>query len=305
MSASPSAAEAAQRLRGILIYCSSMLIFSSLDTSAKFASTALPALEVSWMRFVVHALLAIAILRPWRHWNLYKTKRPVLQIARSLVLAGSTIFNFMALRELQLDETAAIGFSGPFFIAGLAGPFLGEWAGPRRWMAIFIGFIGVLIVTAPGVGTFKPAIFLALSAALSYAFFILSTRLLTATESMQSLLLYAAAIPALALAPLAIPEAIMPPTIPIGVALLMMGVFGILAHWCVIRAHTLAPAPVLAPFMYIQMVWAILLGYLVFGNLPEPRTLVGAGVIVVSGIYLLYREHLRAPDRPPSTIDGA
>lgn len=305
MSSSPSEADAASRLRGILIYCSSMLVFSSLDTSAKFASKALPALEVTWMRFVVHALLAVVILRPWRNWNLYRTQRPWLQLTRSLVLTASTIFNFMALRELQLDEAAAIGFSGPFMIAGLAGPILGEWAGPRRWGAIVIGFIGVLIITAPGYGSFKPAILLSLSAAFSYAFFILSTRLLTATETMSSMLLYAAAIPAIALTPLALPEAIMPPTIPIAIALCMMGVFGIVAHWCVIRAHTIAPAPVLAPFMYVQMVWAIILGYAVFGDVPAPRTLAGAAVIVASGIYLLYRERVRAPQMPPSTIDGA
>jgi drug/metabolite transporter (DMT)-like permease len=303
MSSSPHAAEAAHRLRGILIYCSSMLIFASLDTSAKYASTVLPSMEVTWMRFVVHATLAIAILRPWRNWNVYRTERPVLQIFRSLVLAGSTILNFLALRELQLDESAAIGFSGPFMIAAFAGPVLGEWAGRRQWIAIGLGFVGVLIVTAPGYASFKPAILLSLSAALCYAFFILSTRKLAHTETMSSMLLFAAAVPTLALAPIAIPVWILPPTLPVAVALGMMGVCGLAAHWCVIQAHRLAAAPVLAPFMYIQMIWAILLGYLVFHTVPAPRTLIGAAVIVASGIFLLYGERASRPGRTLSTID--
>lgn len=299
----PRSDEAARRLRGIAIYCMTMLAFAGLDTSAKYAGRYVPPFEVAWVRFLVHVVLAVAILRPWRDWRQYQTKRPLMQILRSFFLVGSTVFNFLALQSLQLDQTSSIGFSGPFLIAALAGPVLGEWAGPRRWVAILIGFAGVLVITAPGFGSFQPAILLSLSSTCSYVFYILSTRLLTSTETSSSLLLLSAIVPALALAPVALPVAIAPPTVLVAFAMLMTGICGLVGHWCVILAHRIAPAPVLAPFMYTQVLWMIGLGYLVFGDVPAPRTLVGTAIIVGSGLYLLYRERLQAPDRLPPVLD--
>src|SRR5258706_16471398 len=95
-------------------------------------------------------ILVLVALRPWRALSLSLPRRPVLQIARSLFLTASTVFNFLALRHLQLAETTTISFAGAFVVAGLAGPMLGEWIGPRRWAAIAVGFIGVVVVTRPG-----------------------------------------------------------------------------------------------------------------------------------------------------------
>lgn len=296
-------ADPAQRLRGIAIYCMTMMAFACLDTSAKYASRFVPFLEVAWMRFVIHIILALAILRPWRNWGPYQTRRPVLQAVRSLFLVGSTVFNFWALRTLQLDQAVSIGFSGPFLIAALAGPILGEWAGPRRWIAISVGFIGVLVITLPGFGDFKPAIFLSLASTCSYAFYIISTRLLASTESSASMLLFSAVVPALALTPIAAPIAVLPPTPLVMLCMVMTGIFGLAGHWGVILAHKIAPAPVLAPFSYTQILWMILLGYLVFGDIPQPRTLIGTAIIVSSGLYLLYRERVGAPGKPPSVYE--
>ena len=129
-----------------------MLLFSILDTAAKYVSRYMPALEVVWARYAVSLIFAVIILRPWANLGQYVMKRPYIQVLRGLFLLGSTAFNFVALRYLQLAETAAIAFAAPFFIVGLAGPVLGEWAGPRRWAAAVIGFIGVIIVVQPGPG---------------------------------------------------------------------------------------------------------------------------------------------------------
>jgi drug/metabolite transporter (DMT)-like permease len=290
-----AAAEAQQRLRGIALYCLAMFCFALLDASAKYASLYLPVLSIVWVRFALHAVLAILVFQPWRHWALYRTKRPFLQILRGLFLAGSTFFNFMAVHRLQLDQTMSIGFSAPFISAALAGPILGEWAGPRRWAAIVVGFIGVLIITMPGVGDLNPAIFLSLIAACCNACYILSTRMLTRTDSSVGMLLYSAVVPLILITPVADPLAATPPSLVVALSLALTGVLGFVGHGFLIRAHHHAAVPVLAPFMYTGMIWMILLGYFVFGDVPAPRTLAGASIIIASGLYLLYRERVRAP----------
>ncbi|WP_051094047.1 DMT family transporter [Kaistia granuli] len=296
MSPLPTAdAEASQRLRGIALYCLAMLCFAVLDASAKFAAQYVPVLSIVWVRFAIHALLAVALFQPWRHWAVYRTRRPVLQILRALFLTGSTFFNFLAVHQLQLDQTMSIGFSAPFITAALAGPILGEWAGPRRWAAIIVGFIGVLIITMPGFGNLNPAIFLSLIAACCNACYILSTRMLTRSDSSAGMLLYSAVVPLILLTPVAQPLEAMPPTILVALCLFLTGALGFVGHWFLIRAHHHTAVPVLAPFMYTGLIWMILLGYFVFGDVPEPRTLVGASIIIASGLYLLYRERVRAP----------
>lgn len=299
-------AEATLRLRGIALYSLAMLLFAGTDACAKFAGQFVPVMEVVWLRFLVQVVLAALVFQPWRAIALYKTRRPVMQFLRGMFLAGSTIFNFLAIHELQLDQTMSIGFSAPFITAALAGPLLGEWAGPRRWAAILVGFIGVLVITMPGFGSLKPAIFLSLAAACSNAFYILSTRLLTRTESSAGLLLYSALIPMLVLSPVALPAMAMPPTPVVALCLVLTGALAFIGHWCLVRAHHMTAVPVLAPFMYTGLIWMILLGYLIFGDVPAPRTLVGAGIIIASGLYLLYRERVKAPDRltPVDVLDA-
>lgn len=285
-------AEAADRLRGIGLYCLALLTFTALDTGAKYASATLPPIEIAWVRFAVHALVAAIVLRPWRDWSLYLTKRPTRQILRSVFLFLSTVFNFFALRELQLDETTTIAFASVFAVAALAGPFLGEWIGPRRWAAILVGFIGVVVVTEPGSSAFNPAILFSIGAMLSYTGYILLTRQLAGTESPASLLLYSGLIPAAMLTPVALPIAEWPSTVLVAIALAVAGISGALGHWLLIHAHRVAPASVLAPFSYTQLVWMTGSGYLFFSDVPSRTTLIGAAIIIASGLYLLYRERV-------------
>jgi drug/metabolite transporter (DMT)-like permease len=284
---------AADRLRGIGLLCAGLFLFTLLDVLAKFASHSVPVIEIVWIRFLGQTVLVIAILRPWREPALYRTRQPMLQVVRAFGLFGSTLFNFLALRTLRLDQTATISLASVFVIAGLAVPLLGEYVGPRRWAAIVAGFVGVLIVLRPVGGGFNPEMLFSVASMLSYSVYNLLTRKLAATDSTRGLLLYSGLLPTVLLTPAAVPVAIWPPGIVVALAVLGTAVCGAIGHWLVINALRLAPASLLAPFNYIQIVWMTGAGFLFFGDLPDRYTIAGATIIVASGLYILYRERIR------------
>ncbi|MEO8667874.1 MAG: DMT family transporter [Bauldia sp.] len=284
--------EAAARLRGVGLYCISMMCFTGLDTLAKLVSHSVPVVEIVWVRFLGQTIFVILLLRPWRSLDAFRMASPLSQIIRAVALFLSTTFNFFALRSLQMDQTATIGFSSAFIVAGLAGPVLGEWIGWRRWLAILVGFVGVLIVIRPEAGSFDPALLWSVAATLCYSVYNLLTRKLTATDSAASLLLYSGLVPALFLAPIALPIAVWPPSLWIGAAILGTAAFGAVGHAIIIQAFRRAPASLLAPFTYSQIIWMPAAGFLVFGDVPGGHTLIGAAIIVASGLYILYRERV-------------
>jgi drug/metabolite transporter (DMT)-like permease len=287
-----TAEESAERLRGIGLLCAAVALFTVLDTSAKYASRFVPTIEVVWARYALSVVFSMVVLRPWRQWDVYLTRRPLVQILRALFLLMSTALNFLALLYLQLAETSAITFAAPLITTALAGPVLGEWAGPRRWAAILVGFIGVIIIVQPEPGAFNPAALLSVSAAFAYSGYALTTRLLSSTESPQGLLIYGSLLSALALTPALPVIAVAPPTWLVAAALAMTGLTGAIGHWCLIIANRHAPATLLAPFGYTQIIWMVASGYLVFGDVPGRATLAGAAIIIGSGLYVLYRERV-------------
>jgi drug/metabolite transporter (DMT)-like permease len=270
-----------------------LLFFTCLDAFAKYSSGYVPAIEVAWVRFLGHALIGILALRPWRNFAAYRSRRPFLQLLRSLLLGASTVLNFLALHELQLAETTTIMFASAFVVAGLAGPALGEWIGPRRWAAIAVGFIGVIIVMRPGPSGIQPAIFYSIGAMFCGSGYNLLTRVLAPTDSAASMLLFPAVAASILVAPIALPIAVLPPTPFVAFTLAMTGVCGAVGHWCLIHGHRITPAAILAPFVYTQLLWMVAIGYLAFNDLPHDATLLGAAVIVGSGLYILYRERVR------------
>ena len=287
-----SAGEAADRLRGIGLLCAAVALFTILDTCAKYAGQFVPPIQVAWARYFFSVILSVLILRPWRRPFDYYTRRPLLQIIRSAFLAISTVLNFIAIQHLQLAEAVSITFAMPLMVTALAGPVLGEWPGPRRWAAVIVGFVGVLIVMEPGPSTFQPATILSLIAAASYAGYSLATRMASTTESTPGLLIYGSLLAALILTPAMPVIAVVPPTWLVAAALVTTGVMAGIGHWLLITAHRIAPPAVLAPFSYTQIVWMVAAGYIVFDDVPTLSTLIGAAVIVASGLYVLYRERV-------------
>ncbi|QFS97824.1 EamA-like transporter family protein [Labrenzia sp. THAF191b] len=288
-----NAAAATAPLAGIGLIVLACLSFSVLDATAKYMSASLPTLQIVWMRFVSHVILSLVLFQVWKKPSLLKTNRPVLQIVRSFCLLGTTIFNFLAVRYLQLAETMSIMFAAPFVITALAGPLLGEWAGLRRWIAIIVGFIGVLVVTRPGLGGMHWAAIYSVAAMSFYAVYALLTRQLTATDSSAGMLIISGIVAAIAMAPAGISVWVTPPDVWTWVLLFATGAFGAGGHFLFIMAHRIAPAPVLAPFIYTQIVWMIALGFLIFDDVPTYTTILGAAIVVASGLYILYRERVK------------
>jgi drug/metabolite transporter (DMT)-like permease len=226
-----------------------------------------------------------------------RTGRPALQIGRSILLLLSTLANFLALRFLQLDEAIAIIFSTPFFVAALSGPILGEWVRWRRWTAIAVGFVGVLVVARPGTASFQPAALLSLMGAFCYALYSITTRVLARTDSNETTLFYSNLIGALVMMPV-VPFVWMTPSSPLVIAVMVAtGAFASFGHYLLIAGHRLAPAAVLSPFIYTELVWVIALGFLVFGDVPSRWTLAGSAIVVASGLYILHREQVRGRRR--------
>ncbi|MFA5633525.1 MAG: DMT family transporter [Porticoccaceae bacterium] len=283
------------------------VLFTFLDTSIKYLALAgVTPLFIAWIRFSSHVVLVAALFRGWQGTDRFRTSKPFAHLIRGALLAGSTIFNILALRYLQLAETTSIYFFGPMVITALAGPLLGEWAGWRRWVAIVFGFIGVLVITRPGVGVFGIGHMFALCSMLSNSVYIIMTRSMSATETAESLIFYSALAPMILLTPtLWLTQWPSVGLLQWGL-LLLLGLFGGLGHWCLIQAYRRATATALAPYSYQQMVWVIAAGLLVFGQFPDVWTLAGAGIIMASGLYIVHREHrLRVLNRAVADADVA
>jgi drug/metabolite transporter (DMT)-like permease len=286
--------ERRSRLVGIALVCGAFACFSYLDTTAKYLNVYMATLQVVWARYTGGFVFALIVSNPLTRPELMRTRRPYLQIGRSTLLLASTCFNFLALRYLQLDQATAIAFSTPFFVAAMSGPILGEWVRWRRWMAIAAGFVGVLVVIRPSPADFNPAVLLSVGAAVCYALYAITTRLLSRSDSNETTLFYSNIVGVIALLPV-LPFVWVTPHEPVIIALMLLtGFFGGFGHYLFVRAHRLAPVSVLAPFTYTQLLWVIVLGFLVFGQLPSAWTLAGSAIVIASGLYLLNRERKRA-----------
>jgi drug/metabolite transporter (DMT)-like permease len=278
------------RVLAVGLMCGAMVCFTGLDTCAKWLSFTLPAIQIVWARYVAAAIIALAASRPLSRPSALRSKKPWLQTLRSILLLGSTTANVLALRQLQLSETATISFLTPIFVALFAGPLLGERVGAERMAAIAVGFLGVAIATRPGTAAFRPIVFVAVAGVLCNTGYVLATRKLAAEDAPQTTLAWTQVAGIVLLTPL-LPWVWRQPTTPqVWLVMAVMGVFGAAGHLLLIVAHRFAPAPALTPFSYTQLIWMIVSGVLVFGDWPSAATLVGASLVVVCGAYLALRE---------------
>jgi drug/metabolite transporter (DMT)-like permease len=281
-------------LRAIGLMCLAWALFACLDTTAKYLGTRsdLPATQIIWMRFLGQFLAMVAVLGLIAVPSLLRTRKLKTQLARSLLLLGSTAFNFVALRHLRLDQTTTIGFLTPLTVALLAGPFLGEWIGWRRAVAILVGFAGILVAIRPGANTVEPAVLLSLAGMLCYASFSIVTRYLAPYDRAEVTLFCSLLAGTLLVAPLAIVDWVWPADRFVWMLLLSMGIYAGIGHYVFIVAHRYAPASTIAPFLYITLITHSAAGYLVFGQVPDAWTLGGAAIVIVSGLYLFQRERV-------------
>ncbi len=267
-------------------------MFGGLDASGKFLLSQLAVMQIVLIRYAGGLIYSLGLIA-WRgRFSAIHTARPLIQLTRGALLALATSVNFVALQYLQLDQAAAIMFSIPLIVCLLSVPLLAEQVGWRRYTAVAIGFIGVLVIIRPGFEGFHWAMLLIVLQATCAAFYMILTRKVSAYDRDETSLLFVGLVGTMAALPLGIANW-QPLTADVAVPVILIGACGGLGHHLVIMAHRLAPAPVLAPFGYTHIIWMTLLGYLVFGDVPDGLTLLGAGIVIACGLFLLYRERQR------------
>lgn len=278
-------------LRGVAFMLASLLCFSVLDATSKHLSQTYNVPLLVWARYTVHCLLMLAFLGPSHGRKLVATSRPAAQIVRALLLVGVTACAMAAFQVMPLAETTALIFVTPLLVALLAGPCLGERVGIGRWLAALIGFGGVLLIARPS-GNLAPAgILYTTIAAICYAFYQVETRKMAATERPVTMVFYTALMGTLAMS-LLLPWIWHGPTPSLLEAAMIgsLAIYGGTGHYLLTHAFRHAPASTLAPFLYAQLVWASLLGWLFFDDLPDAISVVGMLVIVGSGIAMAIME---------------
>lgn len=278
-------------LRGIALIIGSTVFLACSDALAKYLAQSLPPIEIAWIRFLVFLLIMLPMALS-RSTSPLRSTRPGLQVLRGVALVASSLFFISGLRYLPIAEAAATAFVAPLFVTALSLLFLGERIGVRRWAATLIGLIGVLIVIRPGTAAFNPAVMLPIISALSWACTLIMTRMISGADRAVTTMAFSAVVGFCVLSAL-VPFVWVVPSwhqIMIGVAI---GVASTAGQWIVVLAFRYADASVLAPFSYSQLLWVTILGFLVFSEMPDVWTFVGAAIIIASGIYTAHRERAR------------
>ncbi len=279
-------------MRGVLLLLSATLCFSITDVMAKILGNHIPVIEIGWLRYVTF-LVAVLLVNLRQGRMRVRVKYPGVQVLRGVMMVASMLLFIVALRYLPLADAASVGFVSPLLITALSVPMLGEVVGVRRWIAIVVGFAGVLIVIRPGTGAFQPAAFLVLGSSLAWAFASIFTRRVAGREDTSATMLWTGVI-GFVLLSAAVPFNFVMPSLPLLALNIALGTLATVGQYWMIQAYRYAAASLLAPFSYIQLIWSTTAGYLVFDSLPDAQTLVGAAVIIASGLYTIHRERVRA-----------
>ncbi len=280
-----------RRLLGIGLMVMAYAFFAGIDSCAKWLALAgLPVWQIAFVRFFVHGALTLALLMPSEGPAMLRPRHPGAVVLRAACLLTGTLCNFVAVQHLPLALIATIFFAAPLAICALSVPLLGERVGPRRWAAILVGFGGVMIATRPWGAEAHWAILFSMGSMLAASLYAILTRRLAGVVSSGAQQIYASLLPALALFPFAAAEWSLPVAAPDWAALALVGCFGFAGHQLLTRAHRLAEASVLAPFVYVHLGFMTVAGWVVFGEVPDAMVLAGGAVTLASGLYLWARE---------------
>ncbi len=261
------------------------VLFVIMNTLVKFLTTEFNPVMLTWARYFFHVGFVVVVF-PKSLFGVLRADRIPFQIGRSVLLLMATIANFIALALLPLAEVASIIFLAPIFVAGLAVLVLRERVVAWRWLLIGLGFSGALIIVQPQGGTFGLGAAAALACALFYALYQITTRIVREAQPIVSLL-YGGLVGIVVLS-LVVPFYWQAPTATQWLLFIAIGSLGAAGHLLVIMALQRAEASKMAPFTYVQLLWAMIASWLVFADLPSATTVIGAAVIVTSGL-LLYR----------------
>jgi len=280
-----------QPLRGIGLNLIASIIFCVADTIAKKLAADVAIIQIAWMRYIVFALMSLLLTTRIRGASFY-VRAPLWQIVRGMCLVCSSLLFVLGIRDVGLAEAATIGFIGPILVTFLSIPLLGEKVDAKRWIALACGMAGVLVVLRPGAGTFQPEGLYRVASAMFWSFGVILTRRMTATERAETTMFWSA-VTGLIILTAVIPFYYVPATpLQMGMSL-AQGVLSSVGQWLVILSLRFTPVSTLAPYSYVQLLWMSIAGFLAFGVLPDEWTLVGAAIIVASGLYTAQRERRR------------
>jgi drug/metabolite transporter (DMT)-like permease len=284
-------ARAGSPMLGIGLTVLAICLFTVMDTIGKSLTASYPFQQVVWARYFFQCALMLLLLPRLGLIGLLRTRRHGLQIGRGLLLALATLCMFGAISVVPLADAYTMTFTAPLLVTALSVPLLKERVGWRRWTAVVVGFIGVLIVIRPGFGSVPWQLMLPLVTAACFALYQILTRLVSVdpAETPFVMLFYLAWVGA-AVMILIVPFYWRPVALADWPWMVAMGGIGAVGHLILIRALVIAPASLIAPFTYSQIIWALLAGYFVFGDLPDRWMLLGCTVIVASGLFVFYRE---------------
>lgn len=286
---------------GIALIISAMLIFALQDGITKHLSTTYAAPQILWIRFSFFVVFALAYSMRTKPLRACLTSNaPVLQIIRSLLIVAEIGIFILAVRHLPLAETHALFATFPLIATAIAAIFLKEAVGIRRWSAIVVGLLGVVIILRPGAAAIAPAALLALLCAVMFAGYQVITRFVSKYDDSETSVTYMAVVGLVAMTAL-VPFYWKMPDAHGWMWLLTLAVTAALGHFLLIIALQFAPASLLQPFNFTLLVFASTVGYFAFGDVPDLWTVTGAIVIVGSGIYTVHRERKRGsnlPDQP-------
>jgi drug/metabolite transporter (DMT)-like permease len=275
--------------RGIRHMILAVFLFSCMDALIKWAAADYPIGQIVFFRNAVALTPLFFYLRGGGGVGILRTSRPGGHVLRGVVGVSAMICIFTAFALMPLADAVALSLSGPIFLTALSVPLLGEKVGIRRWSAVVVGFVGILIMTRPGIGVFQPAALLAIGGALFYALAMISVRRLSMTEPAASIVFYFTLF-ATVVGALSLPFQWVTPDLLGFMALAGIGLIGGFAQLAMTQAFRLSPVAVIAPFDYGALVFAVGFGYLIWRDVPDVFIVVGSLIVIASGLYILHRE---------------
>lgn len=290
-------------IRGVGLYCLALVLFVGMGTLAKTLAAIYPIEQVIWARYFFHVLL-IVLMFPRRIGSLFKTRRLGLQITRSVVVFAATAFGFTSLSIMPMAEVSAIGYVAPLMVTIMSFLILKEKVGPRRLLAVGIGFVGVIAILRPDQANFSLWSLLPLAMATCYATFMVMTRLIRGAAPPLNSLFYTAIVGAV-VATIPLPFIWQDPEPLHWLMFAGMGLIGGTGHFLMIKAFEQTEASMIAPFVYTELLWSIVAGAIFFSEIPGIGMLIGAAVIMASGLFILYREQRAAAEAKAAALTVA
>lgn len=293
---STATAAHARTMSGILYMLLGIVIFSIMDGLAKEVSDKYPTAMILWVRNMAQLAFVLGLVIRLRRYGIGRSRRPRLQIGRSICNLAQAFLFIFALGLIPLADAVAIGMTGPLMLTAMSALFLGEQVGVRRWSAVAVGCVGALIMIRPGLGVVHWAASLVIAAAFVNVLSQIGTRMVGVLDDVLTTLFYTT-VTGVAITSAVVPFVWVDMPWEAWAMTIAMGLLGGCAHLATNKAFAEAPASILAPMSYAAVPIAALVGYIWFHQFPDRWTITGAVIVVGSGLYVIYRERVRRRER--------